>query len=81
MGTKYQGELMKYFTDKTFKFLNNLHKNNNREWFNEHKAEYETQVRQPFLGLIGDFQSPLAKISPHYVADPRTVGGSLSRPR
>ena len=53
---------MKYFTDESFKFLNNLHKNNNREWFNEHKAEYETQVRQPFLGLIGDFQSPLAKI-------------------
>lgn len=70
---------MKYFTDKTYKFLNNLHKNNNREWFNEHKLDYETHLRQPFLNMIGDFQSPLAKISPHYVSDPRTVGGSLFR--
>ncbi len=70
---------MKYFTDKTFKFLNNLQKNNNREWFNEHKADYETHVRQPFQALISDFQAPLAKISAHYVADPRAVGGSLFR--
>ncbi|HNV82819.1 MAG TPA: DUF2461 domain-containing protein [Arenimonas sp.] len=70
---------MKYFSDKTFKFLNNLHRNNNREWFNEHKADYETHVRQPFLALIGDFQAPLAKISSHYVSDPRAVGGSLFR--
>jgi len=70
---------MKYFSDKTFKFLNSLHKNNNREWFNDHKADYETHVRQPFLALIADCQTPLSKISPHYVADPRTVGGSLFR--
>ncbi len=70
---------MKYFSDKTFKFLNSLHKNNNREWFNEHKADYETHVRQPFLSLISDFQAPLAKISSHYVSDPRPVGGSLFR--
>lgn len=70
---------MKYFSEKTFWFLNNLHKNNNREWFTDHKADYETHVRQPFLTLIGDCQAPLASISPHYVADPRTVGGSLFR--
>ena len=70
---------MKYFSDKTFKFLNNLQKNNNREWFNEHKADYETHVRQRFQALISDFQAPLAKISSHYVADPRAVGGSLFR--
>lgn len=70
---------MKYFSDKTFKFLNSLQKHNNREWFNEHKTDYEIHVRQPFLALIADCQAPLAKISPHYVADPRTVGGSLFR--
>lgn len=70
---------MKYFSEKTFKFLNQLHRNNNREWFAEHKADYETHVRQPFLTLIADCQAPLAKISSHYRADPRTVGGSLFR--
>jgi uncharacterized protein (TIGR02453 family) len=70
---------MKYFSDNTFKFLNQLQKNNNREWFNTHKTEYETHVRQPFLSLISDFQAPLAKISLQYCSDPRTVGGSLFR--
>jgi uncharacterized protein (TIGR02453 family) len=70
---------MKYFSEKTFKFLNALQRNNHREWFTEHKKDYETHVRQPFLRLIGDFQTPLAKISKHYRADPRNVGGSLFR--
>jgi uncharacterized protein (TIGR02453 family) len=70
---------MKYFSDKSFKFLNALQRNNNREWFHAHKKEYENHVRDPFLQLIGDFQAPLAKISEHYRADPRNVGGSLFR--
>jgi len=52
---------MKYFSDKTFKFLNNLHRNNKLEWFNEDKADYETHVLQPFLAIIEDFTAPRAK--------------------
>ena len=68
-----------YFTDKTFKFLRALGRNNNRDWFTAHKADYEAHLRQPFLRLITDLQPDLATISPHYRADPRPMGGSLFR--
>ena len=68
-----------YFTPATFRFLTALDRHNSREWFHDHKPEYEQHVREPFLQLIGDLQAPLAKISPHYRADPRKVGGSLFR--
>ncbi|MEO8809573.1 MAG: DUF2461 domain-containing protein [Rhodanobacter sp.] len=68
-----------YFSPATFRFLRALGRNNRREWFQLHKDEYERHVREPFLQLITDMQAPLAKISPHYRADPRKHGGSLHR--
>ncbi|WP_300618848.1 DUF2461 domain-containing protein [Dokdonella sp.] len=68
-----------YFSKKTFAFLRDLAANNNREWFAAHRARYEADLRDPYLRLIGDLAAPLAKISPHYRADPRTQGGSLFR--
>ncbi|WP_109124379.1 DUF2461 domain-containing protein [Dyella sp. C11] len=68
-----------YFSPATFRFLKSLANNNSREWFHDHKEAYERDVREPFLALIRDLQAPLAKISPHYRADTRKVGGSLFR--
>ncbi|MEO7432184.1 MAG: DUF2461 domain-containing protein [Dokdonella sp.] len=68
-----------YFTPKTFKFLRDLAANNNRAWFADNKQRYEDVLRDPFLQLITDVQAPLAKISPHYIADPRAQNGSLFR--
>lgn len=68
-----------YFTPRTFRFLRALARHNEREWFQAHKADYEAHVREPFLQLIGDLQAPLAQISPHYIANPRRMGGSLFR--
>ena len=70
---------MAYFTDKSFAFLRALARNNSREWFQAHKADYETQVRAPFLRLLQDLQPDLAAISGQFRADPRPVGGSLFR--
>lgn len=69
----------RYFTPATFRFLRALARNNDRAWFHAHKATYERDVREPFLELITDLDAPLAKISTHYRADPRKVGGSLFR--
>jgi uncharacterized protein (TIGR02453 family) len=68
-----------YFTDDTFKFLRQLARNNNREWFAKHKPRYEEYVQAPFLRLIGDLEGPLAAISPHYRAVAQKQGGSLFR--
>ncbi len=68
-----------YFTPATFRFLRDLARNNDRDWFLANKTRYEENVREPFLRLLGDLQAPLAKISANYRADTRTQGGSLFR--
>jgi len=68
-----------YITADSFRFLRELARNNNREWFAANKARYEKTTRDPFLRLIGDLAGPLAKISAHFRADPRPSGGSMFR--
>ena len=68
-----------YFSDELFRFLTRLKRNNNRDWFLRHKAEYETLCRQPALRFIQDVAEPLHGISRYLVADPRPTRGSLFR--
>jgi len=68
-----------YFTPDLFRFLVRLKRNNNRDWFQAHKDEYETHVQQPVLRFIADFAAPLYAISPYLVADPRPSRGSMFR--
>jgi uncharacterized protein (TIGR02453 family) len=68
-----------HFGPGLFRFLSDLQKNNRREWFQENKARYEELIRGPAQRFIVDFGHHLRKISPHFVADPRPVGGSLFR--
>ena len=70
---------MAYITDKTFRFLRDLERNNNREWFADNRERYENDLKRPLLLFIADFGSRLEKISGHMVADPRPTGGSLFR--
>lgn len=67
------------FSPATFRFLQQLAKNNNRPWFQEHKAEFETAVLIPAVDFIKAAAPGLARISPHIVADARPFGGSVSR--
>lgn len=68
-----------YFTPELFRFLRDLKDNNDRVWFKENQQRFEDVVRQPALDFITDFAKPLQGISEHFVADSRTVGGSLFR--
>ena len=68
-----------FFTPALFTFLKDLKANNDREWFNENKQRFEDVVREPAKDFIAAFGDPLAKVTEHFVADTRTVGGSLFR--
>jgi uncharacterized protein (TIGR02453 family) len=68
-----------YFTPELFKFLRELAKHNDRGWFQKNKERYEKEARDPFLKLIGDLGPLLARVSRHFVADPRPTGGSMMR--
>ena len=67
------------FEKASIEFLEQLAANNNREWFNEHKARYETQVLDVALRFIQSMQDPLAQFAPRFTAIPQRVGGSLMR--
>ena len=59
------------FPEEGIKFLKQLKKNNNREWFNKHKPEYEEFVKLPMQSLIAALKQPLAKLAPEMHVDPK----------
>jgi uncharacterized protein (TIGR02453 family) len=61
------------------KFLKDLKRNNNRQWFQAHKDRYEREVLEPARAFIRAFAAKLRKISPFFVASDDRVGGSLMR--
>lgn len=69
----------RYFTQESFDFLSKLAANNNGQWFEANKQAYETTVRNPALAFITDVGNELSLISPHFLALPKKVGGSLMR--
>ena len=67
------------FTPEFFEFYKALENNNNRDWFNEHKPDYQRAVVQPMCTFIDAMAPRLRKISPHFIADSRPHGGSMFR--
>ncbi len=59
-----------YFSKDFVKFLRELDKNNNRDWFNKNKERYIKEVKEPFEKLVSDLilrvrgKDPEVKIEP-----------------
>ena len=69
----------RFFSPATFDFLKKLDAHNNRDWFDQHRQEYEDAVRTPALDFIAAMADDIEAISSHFLAVPRKVGGSLMR--
>jgi uncharacterized protein (TIGR02453 family) len=54
-----------------FAFFKELADNNERAWFQANKARYEESVVRPMTLLVADMAPRLARISKHYIADPK----------
>ena len=61
-------------------FLDKLALNNNREWFNAHKEDYEDLVRTPVLEYITAMGDLLPQVSSQFTAIAKKSGGSMMRP-
>ena len=70
----------RYFTPEVFAFLSELADNNEKAWWEANKKRYIEVIKEPAMEFIADFEPRLHKLSPHFVADTRTNGGSLMRP-
>ena len=59
------------FSDGALTFLLRLEKNNQREWFDPRKAEYDSLLREPMLQLVEALNQRLRKVAVDYVTEPK----------
>jgi uncharacterized protein (TIGR02453 family) len=71
--------MFSHFDPSLMRFLKALASNNDREWFNDHKQDYEDKVRTPALAFVEQMDHWIHLVSPHYEASTKKVGGSLMR--
>ena len=59
------------FPRECFRFYRELAKNNNKQWFEQHKGDYESHVLDPARRFVLAMGERLARLSPGINADPR----------
>ena len=59
------------FRPAAFTFLRSLGKHNEREWFERHRATYESELRAPLAALAEEVDVRLASLAPEIVGDPK----------
>ena len=59
------------FPREGIKFLKQLKKNNNREWFAKHKSEFEDFVKLPMQSLIASLRDPMGDVAPEFDVHPK----------
>ena len=59
------------FRPEALRFLRGLRRHNTREWFERHRAAYDTEVRDPMRSLVEEMDVRLARFAPELVGDPR----------
>jgi uncharacterized protein (TIGR02453 family) len=61
---------MNYFSKNFLDFYKELAANNNRDWFQDHKKQYEQDVKKPMEAFIADLIAAMQKHEPHLNVTP-----------
>ncbi len=67
------------FSPRSLKFLNDLDRNNNREWFARHKDEFVQHVADPMKRLVADLAPMVLELDPQLVTAPNRVIARIHR--
>lgn len=59
------------FGTPALQFLRSLKRHNNRDWFEAHRADYESHLREPMRELIAELDARFARFAPEIIGDPR----------
>lgn len=59
---------MPQFTTKTLAFLRALKRHNDREWFREHRSDYDREVRAPLVAVVDSLARDLRRFAPELIA-------------
>lgn len=57
---------MHILSEDTFKFMAELKKNNNKQWFDANRSRYEECVRKPMKSLAESLTAPVSEIFPDF---------------
>jgi uncharacterized protein (TIGR02453 family) len=68
----------KGFSKKTLPFLESIRKNNNKEWFEAHRDEYEKYILEPSRAFVEEFGEHLQALEPTINFSPK-INKSLFR--
>jgi uncharacterized protein (TIGR02453 family) len=66
------------FSERTLNFLIELRMRNDRDWYIEHKPDYERHVLRPFQALVAALAPAMLEIDPQMEVTP-AVGKTISR--
>src|SRR5947209_873525 len=67
------------FPTEGLRFLRSLKRNNNREWFLEHKGIYEEHVKQPMADLIETLAREFQQFAPEMISSPKASAYRIHR--
>lgn len=67
------------FSPKAFTFLRGLKKYNRKEWFEEHRATYDAELKEPLKLLIEEVDVALATIAPEIIGSPKKSAFRIHR--
>ena len=59
------------FRPEALGFLRRLKRNNQRDWFERNRTDYEAAVRDPMRALVEEMDVRLARLAPELTGDPR----------
>lgn len=56
-----------YFRSEALKFLRNLARHNDREWFTPRKATFEVELKEPMLAIVRKITDAMTDFAPNHV--------------
>ncbi len=59
------------FRPGAFTFFRGLKRNNRKDWFEDHRPQYENEIRGPMRDLIEEVDVQLAQLAPEFIGDPK----------
>ena len=68
-----------HFTEAGIKFLRDLTKHNDRDWFNPRKETFERELKAPMYALIAEINEALLKFAPEHIRPPQKAALRIYR--
>jgi uncharacterized protein (TIGR02453 family) len=70
---------MAFFTEETLEFWRGLARNNSKTWFDAHRSDYETHLKEPYHRLAVALVDRVRKGQPEYLVDPKKAVYRINR--